>query len=248
VNSQPPSHCRLQQPQRENLARFRWHTGAEPTPVHEGDSLPVLFRDIGPEAMAMFLRGGLKRLAGPVTPITYLRTADYLEPYTDYARIGRLALLRPMDVQPWHSGVEHIFISAASRMPATESLGFIPGSLTLSQAAAAFTGARTREELREALGGPEYDDLQSESLAQLEDLNRECRESERWGAPCRRIFQKGTRDARQRLSEKLEAFGLGESDLCAAWHHLPIERRNFLKDVLPRICVTDLLGKAETYV
>jgi hypothetical protein len=248
VNSQLPLHNRVQQSQQENLARFRWHTGVEPTRVHEGDSLPVLFRDVGPEAVATFLRGGLQRLAGPVTPVTYLRTADYLEPYTDYARIGRLALLRPKEVHPWHSGVEHIFISAASHMPAINSLGFIPGTLTLSQAAAALAGARTREELREALGGAAYDELQSDSLGQLDDLNRECRESERWGAPCRRIFQKGTRDARQRLSEKLEAFGLGESDLCAAWHHLPIERRNLLKDVLPRICVTDIIGKAGTYV
>jgi hypothetical protein len=197
--------------------------------------------------MAIFLRGGLQRLSGPVTPITYLRTADYLEPYTDYARIGRLALLRPMEVHPWHSGVEHIFISTACRMPGTDSLGFIPGTLTLPQAAGALAGVRTREELREAFGGDEYDDLQSESLAHLDNLNRECRESERWGVRCRRIFQMGSPDARQRLTEELEFFGLDESDLCSAWHHLPIERRNLLKDVLPRLGLTDLTGKAKVY-
>src|ERR1700756_1385904 len=128
MNAQPSSQFSTQRARRENLARFRWHTGAEPAPVLEPESLPLLFRDIGPEAMARFLRGGLRRLAGPFTPITYLRTADYREPYTDYARIGRLVLLRPQEVQPWHSGREHIFISAASLMPDTDSLGFIPGT------------------------------------------------------------------------------------------------------------------------
>jgi hypothetical protein len=195
--------------------------------------------------MARFLRGGLQRLAGPVTPITYLRTADYCEPYTDYARIGRLALLRPMEISPWRSGLEHIYISAASCMPPSDSLGFIPGAFTLSQAAAALTCARTCEELREALGGREYDDMQQEALADLEELNRECRESEQWGAPCRRIFQTGSQAARQKLAQNLEAFGLGESDLCTAWHHLLVERRNRVKEVLPGLCAADLIGKRE---
>lgn len=211
----------------------------------DGESLPVLFRDIGPEAVARFLRGALQRLAGPVTPITYLRTADYCEPYTDYARIGRLALLRPMEISPWRSGIEHIYISSASCMPPSDSLGFIPGALTLSRAAAALTFVRTREELREALGGAEYDIMQQESLADLEELNRESRESEQWGAPCRRIFQTGSQAARQKLAQKLEALGLDESDLCTAWHHLPVERRNLMKEVLRELCPADLIGKWE---
>jgi hypothetical protein len=29
--------------------------------------------------------------------------------------------------------------------------------------------------------------------------------------------------------------GLDEADLCAAWHHLPRERRGFIEDALRRI-------------
>ena len=42
----------------ENLARFRWHTGAEPIPVSADAAPSLLFRDIGPIAMAQFLRAG----------------------------------------------------------------------------------------------------------------------------------------------------------------------------------------------
>ena len=34
-------------------------------------------------------------LAGPPSPITYMRTEAYVEPYTDHERIGRLVFLRP---------------------------------------------------------------------------------------------------------------------------------------------------------
>lgn len=241
-------HSGIKPPPRENLARFRWHTGAEPTPVAAEESVPILFRDIGPEAMAQFLKSGLKRLAGPMTPITYLRTAEYREPYTDYARIGRLALLQPLEVQPWHSGLEHIFISGASRMPTSDSLGFIPGTLPLPQAAQMVAAVRNCEELREVLGGRDYDHLQKESLAQLEELNCDCSASEQWGIPCRRVFQTGSEDMRQELATELARFGLGESDLCTAWHHLPVERRNLLKAVLPGLCALNCIGKEACHV
>jgi hypothetical protein len=49
----------------DDLSGFRWHTGATPRPVQPGEACPVLFRDIGPAALALFLRGRLRRLAGP---------------------------------------------------------------------------------------------------------------------------------------------------------------------------------------
>jgi hypothetical protein len=36
---------------------------------------------------------------------------------------------------------------------------------------------------------------------------------------------------------------LGESDLCTAWHHLPVESRNRMKEVLPGLCAADLIGE-----
>src|SRR5437764_15080723 len=78
----------------DDLAGFRWHTGATLRPVAQAEACPVLFRDIGPEALALFLRRRLRRLAGPMSPLVYMRTAEYTEPYTDYERTGRLVLLR----------------------------------------------------------------------------------------------------------------------------------------------------------
>src|SRR6476660_5579182 len=104
---QPPA------PIADDLSAFRWHTGATLRPLAPGEPCPGLFRDIGPLALALFLRGKLPRLAGPLSPIVYMRTADYVEPYTDFERTGRLVLLRPLALGPWHSGVPHIYVSRA---------------------------------------------------------------------------------------------------------------------------------------
>ena len=79
----------------DDLSGFRWHTGATLRPVGDGEACPALFRDVGPAALALFLRGTLPRLAGPLSPIVYTRTAQYAEPYTDYEKTGRLVILRP---------------------------------------------------------------------------------------------------------------------------------------------------------
>jgi hypothetical protein len=68
----------------ENLARFRYHTGATLRRLAPEEPCPRLYRDIGPQAMARFLAGRLERLAGPLAPILYSRTAAYREPYRDH--------------------------------------------------------------------------------------------------------------------------------------------------------------------
>ena len=50
----------------------------------------------------------------------------YVEPYTDHEQIGRLVLLRPLLLGPWHSGVPHIYVARATRWPQSEVLGFAP--------------------------------------------------------------------------------------------------------------------------
>jgi hypothetical protein len=170
-----------------------------------------------------------------MTPITYLRTADYQEPYTDYAGIGRLVLLRPTEIEPWHSGVPHIFIAAASRMPSEGSYGFVPGRISLAKAASVLTGAATVEDLRDAFGGREYDDIRHESLSELDRLIDESRRVETLAVPLRILFQTGNVAARTQLAMELARFGLSETDLCTAWHHLPAERRTLMKAVLPEI-------------
>jgi hypothetical protein len=185
--------------------------------------------------MARFLTSDLSRLAGPFTPITYLRSAEYQELYTDYSRIGRLVLLRPTEVNLWHSGLNHVYIAPARQMPAEDSLGFIPGEMTLPQAAVLLNGVRSRLELREVFGGRPYDELRAENLARIVAVNEDCRNAETLAHPLRMLLQKGDAVIKGQLREQLSICGLSESDLCAAWHHLPLERREHLKDALPRI-------------
>src|SRR5262245_45390935 len=97
----------------DDLSGFRWHTGATLRPLGPEEVCPVLFRDIGPAALALFLRGRLRRLAGPMSPLVYMRTAEYVEPYTDHERTGRLVFLRPLLLHPWHAGTGHVHVARA---------------------------------------------------------------------------------------------------------------------------------------
>src|SRR5262245_43147375 len=119
----------------DRLAGFRWHTGADLRPLAPDEVCPVLFRDVGPEATALFLRGQLRRLAGPLSPIIYMRTEDYVEPYVDPERIGRLVFLRPLRLHVWHSGVPSIYVASARHLCDPETVGFVPGEVPLAEAA-----------------------------------------------------------------------------------------------------------------
>ncbi len=219
----------------ENLARFRWHTGAEPLPVAAETAPALLFRDIGPVAMQQFLRSGLRRLAGPMTPITYLRTADYQEPYHDYGAIGRLVVLQPMSLSPWHSGLPHIYIAAAARMPNADALAFVPGGIDLHEATRRLEGVRTANEAREAFAGKDSDSGRAAHLAHLECLTAECASTERFARPLRVALQMGNATDCEHLRDCLARHDVNESDLCTAWHHLEQQRREWLKEVLPRM-------------
>ena len=48
----------------ESLSQYSWHTGAPLRPIPPDESLPILFRDLGPIPMTTFLERGLERLAG----------------------------------------------------------------------------------------------------------------------------------------------------------------------------------------
>src|SRR4051812_10889489 len=135
------------------LARYRSHTGADLRPIGPDEPCPILFRDVGPAALARFLRGELRRLAGPYTPITYLRTAAYEEPYTDHEAIGRLVFLRPLCLHPWHSGVPSIYVARATRTGDPATIGFAPGALPLAEVARRAAEVTDVSGLREVLGG-----------------------------------------------------------------------------------------------
>ena len=209
-----------------SLARFSYHTGAALRRLAPDEVCPILFRDIGSQAMVAFLDGALRRLAGPPSPITYMRTCDYREPYTDYEGIGRLVFLEPLALHPWHSGVDTIYVADGARLCRPDSIGFVPGAVPLAHAAVRLAGARTTDDVRETFGGREYDELIVDHRAALIELNADAAASERLAEPLRRRLQSRDWDEKNRAREALANAGLTEDDLCAAWHHVPRERRN----------------------
>jgi hypothetical protein len=222
----------------DDLSGFRWHTGATLRPLADGEACPVLFRDIGPAALATFLRGRLRRLAGPLSPLVYMRTAAYAEPYTDYEHTGRLVILRPLPLHPWHSGVEHVYVARA--MPGVDgSVGFVAGDVPLAQAAQLARDVADVYQLREVLGGRAYDEAAAESLHALERLGEELESSEVLAAPLRQLLQSADRRVREQARAEMGRVGLTESDLCTAWHHLPRERRGWIDEALRLVRTCD---------
>jgi hypothetical protein len=219
----------------DDLSGFRWNTGATLRPLTSGEPCPVLFRDIGPAAIALFLREKLCRLAGPLSPIVYMRTADYVEPYTDYEKIGRLVILRPLTLGVWHSGVPHIYVSRARPGIDFSSIGFVPGEVPLSEAAKLMNDARNTRELRDAFGGRIHDDAISESLHQLDRLGEELARTEAFADPLRKLLHSANRDNHQRAKDAMARVGLTESDVCTAWHHIPRDRRAWIEEALKSI-------------
>lgn len=203
------------------MRRFRWHTGAELRPARPGELVEPLFRDVGTDALLLFLRGELRRLAGPMTPLTYMRTCRWLEPYTDYEKTGRLVFLQPRALDPWHSGVEHVFVAPSTAKIDDALYGYVPGDVALEEMATQLDGVRTRGELRETLGGRLYDERLAHDRGALVRLHAEREASERRLQPLRAALQRGEPSARRRLSQ----LGIDEATLCQAYHHVSPEAR-----------------------
>jgi hypothetical protein len=217
----------------EDLRPFSYHTGAPLRPLADDEPCPILFRDVGLEGMSLFLRGQLQRLCGPLSPIVYTRTADYREPYTDHGRIGRLVFLRPMGLRPWHSGVATIYVAPSMRRVDVDAVAFVPAELPLSAAAELAAPMRSHLELREALGGREYDDRLADTLSRVVALTDELRATEQHAAPLRRALQSTDHATREHAIGEMRRLDIGESDLCSAYHHLSAERRAALREALP---------------
>ena len=93
--------------------------------------------------LALFLRRKLPRLAGPLSPIVYARTADFTEPYTDFERTGRLVILRPRKLGVWHSGIPHVYVARARPGVDFAAVGFVPGEVPLSSVVRLTDGVTT---------------------------------------------------------------------------------------------------------
>ncbi|MBZ4421327.1 hypothetical protein [Myxococcus sp. RHSTA-1-4] len=219
----------------EDLRRYQFHTGAPLRPLKPDEPCPVLYRDLGPVALRRYLRGTLPRLAGPLTPLLYMRTLSFREPYTDYENTGRLVFLRPLHVQPWDSGVPGVYVARATRPVDLSTVAYCPGSIPLESVEPLAREVADAAELREALGGRVYDEAVSGALHALDGLVAEMESAETRAEPLRRALQSNQRDVRLRARDELARLGLKENDLCAAWHHVPRERRALLMDALPRL-------------
>lgn len=213
---------------RPDLARFRYHTGATLRPVGEDEPCPVLFRDLGPLGMSLFLDGSLTRLAGPMAPILYLRTSNYTEPYTDYEEIGRLVVLRPKAIGPWFSCVPEVYVAEAKLAPRMDCMAFVPTDWTTAAGARALEGLPDPQAVREALGGREHDERLGDLAASLRQLNAALETSERLARLARRMLQSGTLADRELVRADMDRHGIDERDLCSAWHHIPRPRRKAL--------------------
>lgn len=217
-------------PPAEDLGRYRWHVGAAVTRL-EG-AAPPLLRDLGLHATIALLDGRLRRLSGR-SPVVYLRTAAFTEPYTDHESIGRMLLLRPDLIEPWATGLPHVYVASVRHRPETGLVAFVPGDGAMGAVCERIAGVRSEGELRESLGGTIYDEQRSETLARLREVARDLEETERHAEPLRRALQSGSPREREALARCMERLEVSESDLCSAWHHLPRERRSHLARVLP---------------
>lgn len=215
-----------------DLTEFSWHTGAPVRALVEGERCPALFRDLGPEATLRLLRGGLPRLAGPTSPVTYARTVDYAEPYADHEHFGRLALLPWGRWRPWHSGLAEVFVTDAETRFDPTCMVLAPDE-DLARVARESAQLSSVAEVAELLGRHHREWLAS--LAhRLEGFARELAAVERAMTPLRRAYQSADGDERSRSRAWMAARDLDESDLCAPWHHLPRARRDFVVDALSR--------------
>jgi hypothetical protein len=164
-----------------------------------------------------------------------MRTADYAEPYTDFERTGRLVLLRPLLLHAWHAGTPHVFVARAVPGVDAATVGFVPGEVPLADAARLACEVTDTRQWREVCGGRAFDEAVAESLCALDRLESELARTEALAAPLRARLQSGDKRQREDARAEMARVGLTESDLCAAWHHLPRDRRGGIAEALRRV-------------
>ncbi len=212
----------------EGLARFRYHTGASVTPLDPETDCPVLFRDVGMDGAELFLLRGLVRLGGPMAPVVWMRTEAWREPYTDHGRVGRIVLLQPLAARPWNAGVPHCFVAPIDQSVPEGTLALLPGGAPDAAIAERVRDCVNASELREALGGYDYDLSLDATRERIRGLRASLVRTEVRATELRRRLQRGDPSARDEMC----ALGISEGDLCSAWNHLADDRRELLARVL----------------
>jgi hypothetical protein len=215
-----------------DLRGFSWHTGGQIRPLGDGEPRPVLFRDLGPAATLLLLGDALPRLAGPTSPVMYLRTAHYREPFVDHGHFGRVAVLPSWSAAVWHAGIAEVFVADAGTAFDPRAMALVPDDGDLAALARHAAAMRDAGELREHLGGAAHDTWRAAQAERLRDFARELAEIEARLVPLRRAYQSRDRVRRERARELMAEHGLTETDLCAAWHHIAPPRRACVADIL----------------
>ncbi len=215
-----------------DLARVRFHTGATPRPLGDGEACPPLFRDLGPLGMQRYLSGRLRRLAGPMAPILYLRTASYAEPYEDAEEIGRLVILNPSRLAPWHAGYDGVFVAGAHMAPDPAHMVVVPTDWTFGVEAERLSGLPDANAVREVIGWQIHRDMCETLLVRTTNMIAAQEASEKRAQPVRKMLQTGTSKQREQICSSMREHGVSERDLCSAWHHVPTERRDALNSWL----------------
>jgi hypothetical protein len=82
-----------------------------------------------------------------------MHTAAYAEPYTDYEETGRLAILEPRPIAPWHSGVPGVYVAEADAFPASTAIAWLPAEWATVQGTMVLDGLADAQSVWEVLGG-----------------------------------------------------------------------------------------------
>ncbi|MBI3099240.1 MAG: hypothetical protein HYY93_13520 [Planctomycetes bacterium] len=202
--------------------------GSMPRPIAPGEPCPILFRDVGPDALAAFLLGGIDSLAGPEAAVVWLRSAEVPPPTRATAEFGEIILLRPMSLLPWKVDEPGVYVAAADRAAAAESLGFVPPDLDRRAAAKAAEAMATEAEWGHHLGSEAYDGAKRLAAGRLGEYLAERSLIEEWAAPLRRLFA----EVPERARSEMERLGLREEDLFGPWFGLDRERREEVRKIL----------------
>src|SRR5262249_18089630 len=114
----------------------------------------------------------------------------------------------------------------------------VPGHVGLAEASRLARDMKSTLELREALGGRLYDGVVGDTLRRLAELAAELEQTETVAGPLRRALQAADPRNKEPAREWMRRLGIDEHDLCAAWHHLPRSRRDWVREALGGVRLT----------
>ena len=216
-----------------DLSVYSWHTGGAVRALDADERCPTLFRDLGPSATLALLRGRLPRLAGPTSPVTYARTARYVEPYADHEHFGRVVMLAWGAWRPWHSGVAEVYVTDADARFDPTCMSLVRDDIDLARLDTDARSMTKIDELGEALG-PTHREWSAHLAHRLEAFAEELARVDAALTPLRAAYQTYSREERSRARDRMERLGLTELDLCSPWHHLDRSRREVVLGVIAR--------------